>query len=194
MIETRSFFISSDDKTKIADLGRSLYEHQIEVLVLPGDTAKTLEKANVPTTLLTEFLGNDEITKLVEAEPDGVAGRDLLSQAAAKRLNRPRAELLANGIQPIDGICVNLKPPTYDPETKSAVPDRGMNYIFAAMAGARIILNTNAHIESYLHSLNLAIDPFSSALVEPWVNTKYIIEYMQSLSEDIESTDPKLIQ
>ncbi len=105
-IEVRRALISVSDKTGVADFARGLADAGVELLST-GGTAAALREAGLEVTDVSEFTGQDEILggRVKTLHPR------LHAALLAKRGDPEHmATLAAEGIQPIDLVCVNLYP------------------------------------------------------------------------------------
>ncbi len=106
MAPLRKALLSVSDKTGIAELGRGLVAHGIE-LVSTGGTARALAEAGLPVTKVSDLTGAPEVFggRVKTLHPTihgGILGR----------WDDPadREEAGANGIEPIGLVVVNLYP------------------------------------------------------------------------------------
>ena len=105
-IRVRRALISVSDKTGVADFARSLAALGVEILST-GGTAAALREAGLEVTDVSEFTGQEEI---LDGRVKTLHPR--LHAALLARRGDPehRATLEAEGIEPIDVVCVNLYP------------------------------------------------------------------------------------
>lgn len=100
----RRALISVSDKTGLLDLARVLSSHNVELLST-GGTAKTMRDAGHIVTDVSEYTGSQEILDgRVKTLHPLVHGGLLGVRGNAKH----EAEMLANGIKPIDLVVMNL--------------------------------------------------------------------------------------
>ena len=102
----RRALISVSDKTGVVDFARSLAEMGVELLST-GGTATAIREAGLDVTDVSEFTGQDEILggRVKTLHPR------LHAALLAKRDDPDHvATLEADGIEPIDLVCVNLYP------------------------------------------------------------------------------------
>src|SRR5919106_2623330 len=105
-IRVRRALISVSDKTGVVDFARGLSEMGIELLST-GGTASAIRDAGLEVTDVAEFTGQDEILggRVKTLHPR------LHAALLAKRDDPDHmATLAAQGIEPIDLVCVNLYP------------------------------------------------------------------------------------
>ena len=97
--------LSVSDKTGLADLGRALARHGVELLA-SGGTAKALAAAGVPVREVSDFTGAPEILdgRVKTLHPRVHGG--LLGRATPEH----REEMRRAGLSPIDLAIVNLYP------------------------------------------------------------------------------------
>src|ERR1700742_4874776 len=105
-IPVRRALISVSDKTGVADFAKSLSALGVEILST-GGTASALREAGLEVTDVSEFTGQEEIL--------GGCVKTLHPRLHAALLARRddaghMATLKAEGIEPIDLVCVNLYP------------------------------------------------------------------------------------
>ena len=105
-LPVRRALISVSDKTGVVDFARGLAELGIELLST-GGTATALREAGLDVTEVSEFTGQEEILggRVKTLHPR-------LHGALLARRDDPAhmATLAAEGIEPIDLVCVNLYP------------------------------------------------------------------------------------
>ena len=105
-LRVRRALISVSDKTGVADFGKSLAALGVEILST-GGTASALREAGLEVTDVSEFTGQEEILcgRVKTLHPR-------LHAALLARRGDPEhmATLEAEGIEPIDLVCVNLYP------------------------------------------------------------------------------------
>ncbi len=105
-LRVRRALISVSDKTGVADFGKSLAALGVEILST-GGTATALREAGLEVTDVSEFTGQEEILggRVKTLHPR-------LHAALLARRSDPEhvATLEAEGIEPIDLVCVNLYP------------------------------------------------------------------------------------
>ena len=105
-LRVRRALISVSDKTGVVDFARGLSEMGIELLST-GGTAAAIRDAGIDVTEVSEFTGQDEILggRVKTLHPR------LHAALLAKRDDPEHmATLAAEGIEPIDLVCVNLYP------------------------------------------------------------------------------------
>ncbi len=105
-IRVRRALISVSDKTGVVDFARGLSEMGIELLST-GGTASAIRDAGLEVTDVSEFTGQEEILggRVKTLHPR------LHAALLAKREDPEHmATLAAEGIEPIDLVCVNLYP------------------------------------------------------------------------------------
>ncbi len=105
-IRVRRALISVSDKTGVADFAKSLAALGVEILST-GGTASALREAGLEVTDVAEFTGQEEILggRVKTLHPR------LHAALLARRGNAEHmATLEAEGIEPIDLVCVNLYP------------------------------------------------------------------------------------
>ncbi len=105
-VRVRRALISVSDKTGIVDFARALRELGIELLST-GGTAAAIREAGIEVTDVSEFTGSPEI---LDGRVKTLHPR--LHAALLARRDDPEhvATLEAEGIEPIDLVCVNLYP------------------------------------------------------------------------------------
>ncbi len=105
-IRVRRALISVSDKTGVADFARTLADLGVELLST-GGTAGALREAGLEVTDVSEFTGQEEI---LDGRVKTLHPR--LHAALLARRDDPEhmATLEAEGIEPIDLVCVNLYP------------------------------------------------------------------------------------
>ena len=105
-IRVRRALISVSDKTGVVDFARGLSELGVELLST-GGTATAIREAGISVTDVAEFTGSPEILggRVKTLHPR-------LYAALLARRDDPehRATLEAEGVEPIDLVCVNLYP------------------------------------------------------------------------------------
>ncbi|XFA71857.1 bifunctional phosphoribosylaminoimidazolecarboxamide formyltransferase/IMP cyclohydrolase [Thermosynechococcaceae cyanobacterium Okahandja] len=103
----RTALLSTSDKTGLVDFAAALVREFGFTLLSSGGTAKTLQAAGIPVTPVAEYTGAPEILggRVKTLHPKIHGG--ILAQR-----DRPedRADLAAQGIDPIDLVVVNLYP------------------------------------------------------------------------------------
>lgn len=108
--------ISVTDKTGIVEFAHALVESFGVEVISTGGTAKVLEEAGIPVTLIEEFTGFPEMMDgRVKTLHPKVHGGLLARRDSKKHM----AEAEEHGIQMIDLVCVNL----YEFEKTVAQPD-----------------------------------------------------------------------
>ena len=105
-VRVRRALISVSDKTAVAEFARGLERLGVEILST-GGTAAALREAGVDVTEVSEFTGSEEI---LDGRVKTLHPR--LHAALLARRDDPEhvATLVAEGIEPIDLVCVNLYP------------------------------------------------------------------------------------
>ncbi|MDP3150927.1 MAG: bifunctional phosphoribosylaminoimidazolecarboxamide formyltransferase/IMP cyclohydrolase [Ignavibacteria bacterium] len=98
--------ISVSDKTNIVEFAKDLISLNYEILGT-GGTAKLLKQSNVPCTEISDYTGFPEIFegRVKTLQPKIFGG--ILQR---RNLPEDQKEAEANGILPIDIVCVNLYP------------------------------------------------------------------------------------
>ena len=105
MTKVKRAILSVSDKRGLVDFAKGLVAHGVEILST-GGTARVLGEAGVATTAIHDYTGAPEILegRVKTLHPKihgGLLGRPIASH---------EAEMKANGIEPIDLVCVNLYP------------------------------------------------------------------------------------
>ena len=105
-VRVRRALISVSDKTGVVEFARGLRELEIEILST-GGTAAAIREAEIEVTDVAEFTGSSEI---LDGRVKTLHPR--LHAALLARRDDPDhvATLAAEGIEPIDLVCVNLYP------------------------------------------------------------------------------------
>ncbi len=105
LVPVRRALLSVSDKRGIVEFARGLHELGIE-LISTGGTAKALEDAGLPVIRVEEVTGAPEMLdgRVKTLHPKIHAG--ILAQRTPEHLKQLEAE----GITPIDLVCVNLYP------------------------------------------------------------------------------------
>ncbi|WP_426954801.1 bifunctional phosphoribosylaminoimidazolecarboxamide formyltransferase/IMP cyclohydrolase [Muricoccus radiodurans] len=102
----RRALLSVSDKTGLVEFARALAAHGAELLST-GGTAKALREAGLPVTELSDHTGFPEILDgRVKTLLPGVHGGLLFRRDVPEHV----AQVQAQGIAPIDLVCVNLYP------------------------------------------------------------------------------------
>jgi phosphoribosylaminoimidazolecarboxamide formyltransferase/IMP cyclohydrolase len=105
-VRVRRALISVSDKTGVADFARSLAALGVQILST-GGTAGALREAGVEVTDVSEFTGQEEILGgRVKTLHPRLHAALLARRGDAEHM----ATLAAEGIEPIDLVCVNLYP------------------------------------------------------------------------------------
>ena len=105
-IKVRRALISVSDKTGIADFAKGLAEAGVEILST-GGTASALREAGIEVVDVSEFTGQKEILdgRVKTLHPK------IYAAILARRSDPDHIAVLeAEGIPPIDLVCVNLYP------------------------------------------------------------------------------------
>jgi phosphoribosylaminoimidazolecarboxamide formyltransferase/IMP cyclohydrolase len=105
-VRVRRALISVSDKTGVVDFARSLRELEIEILST-GGTAAALRAADIEVTDVSDFTGSPEI---LGGRVKTLHPRLHAALLARRDLPDHMATLEAEGIEPIDLVCVNLYP------------------------------------------------------------------------------------
>jgi phosphoribosylaminoimidazolecarboxamide formyltransferase/IMP cyclohydrolase len=105
MSKIRRALVSVSDKAGLAELGKALADLGVEILST-GGTARVLQEAGVAVTQVSDHTGAPEILdgRVKTLHPKihgGLLGRDT---------DDHKAQMEANGIEPIDLVVVNLYP------------------------------------------------------------------------------------
>ena len=98
--------ISVSDKTGVVDFARSLRELGVEILST-GGTAAAIREAGIEVTDVSEFTGSEEI---LDGRVKTLHPRLHAALLARRDRDEHMATLAAQGIEPIDLVCVNLYP------------------------------------------------------------------------------------
>jgi phosphoribosylaminoimidazolecarboxamide formyltransferase/IMP cyclohydrolase len=98
--------VSVSDKTGVADFGKSLAAAGVEILST-GGTATALREAGLEVTDVSEFTGQEEI---LGGRVKTLHPRLHAAILARRDDEQHMATLAAEGIEPIDLVCVNLYP------------------------------------------------------------------------------------
>jgi phosphoribosylaminoimidazolecarboxamide formyltransferase/IMP cyclohydrolase len=106
MNKIRRALISVSDKAGVVEFARGLHERGVEI-ISTGGTAKALRDAKIPVVDVSEHTGSPEILdgRLKTLHPK-VHGGILGMRGNPSH----REQMKANGIEPIDLVCVNLYP------------------------------------------------------------------------------------
>src|SRR3954449_4465983 len=105
-VRVRRALISVSDKTGVADFAKTLTAVGVEILST-GGTATALREAGIEVTDVSEFTGQEEILGgRVKTLPPRLHAALLARRDDPEHL----ATLEAEGIEPIDLVCVNLYP------------------------------------------------------------------------------------
>ncbi len=105
-VRVRRALVSVSDKTGVVDFARGLRGLEIEILST-GGTAAAIREAGIEVTDVSEFTGAEEI---LDGRVKTLHPR-LHAAILARREDREHAATLAaEGIEPIDLVCVNLYP------------------------------------------------------------------------------------
>ena len=105
-IKVKRALVSVSDKTGVTEFAAGLVREGVEILST-GGTAQALRDAGIEVTDVSEFTGQEEILggRVKTLHPR------LHSAILARRSDPEHADLLAaEGITPIDLVCVNLYP------------------------------------------------------------------------------------
>jgi phosphoribosylaminoimidazolecarboxamide formyltransferase / IMP cyclohydrolase len=105
-IRVRRALISVSDKTGVADFAKTLAELGVELLST-GGTASALREAGLEVTDVAEFTGQEEI---LGGRVKTLHPRLHAALLARREDDEHMAVLEAEGIEPIDLVCVNLYP------------------------------------------------------------------------------------
>jgi phosphoribosylaminoimidazolecarboxamide formyltransferase / IMP cyclohydrolase len=105
-IRVRRALISVSDKTGVADFAKALAALGVEILST-GGTASALREAGLEVTDVSEFTGQAEI---LDGRVKTLHPRLHAGLLARREDPEHMATLAAEGIEPIDVVCVNLYP------------------------------------------------------------------------------------
>ncbi len=105
-IRVRRALISVSDKTGVADFAKTLADLGVELLST-GGTAGALREAGLEVTDVSEFTGQEEI---LDGRVKTLHPRLHAALLARREDPEHMATLEAEGIEPIDLVCVNLYP------------------------------------------------------------------------------------
>ena len=105
-IAVRRALISVSDKTGVVDFARGLAAQGVEILST-GGTASAIREAGVEVTDVSEFTGQAEI---LDGRVKTLHPRLHAAILARRSLPEHMDVLEAEGIEPIDLVCVNLYP------------------------------------------------------------------------------------
>ena len=127
----RRALISVSDKTGVVDFARGLRELGVEILST-GGTAAAIREAGIEVTDVAEFTGSPEI---LDGRVKTLHPR--LHAALLARRDDPEhmATLAAEGIEPIDLVCVNLYP--FERDGRRAGRHRGARRSRTSTSAAR---------------------------------------------------------
>jgi phosphoribosylaminoimidazolecarboxamide formyltransferase/IMP cyclohydrolase len=107
LVPVRRALISVSDKTGLADFAGALVREFNVELISTGGTAKFLRDAGLPVTDVSQITGSPEMMDgRVKTLHPKIHGAILADRDNPKHLE----EMKAQGIQPIDLVCVNLYP------------------------------------------------------------------------------------
>ena len=105
-LRVRRALVSVSDKTGVAEFARGLSELGIEILST-GGTAAAIRDAGVEVTDVSDFTGSEEI---LDGRVKTLHPRLHAALLARRDDAEHMATLAAEGIEPIDLVCVNLYP------------------------------------------------------------------------------------
>ena len=105
-VRVRRALISVSEKTGVVDFARGLRELEVEILST-GGTAAAIREAGIEVTDVAEFTGSPEI---LDGRVKTLHPRLHAALLARRDDSEHMATLEAEGIEPIDLVCVNLYP------------------------------------------------------------------------------------
>lgn len=106
MITVKRALVSMHDKTGLTEFGRALHEQGVE-LISTGGTAARLVEAGLPVTLVSDVTGFPELFGGRVKTLHPLIHGGLLYRRGHEG---DEGEAAANGVKPIDLVCVSLYP------------------------------------------------------------------------------------